>query len=390
MKMKLFVIALIMATTANCSSTFTSNLTAQKTNGGTPKMEIYSDGRQASFFAGMAIFPVTILATELFDTDPGAYLTGQRCAYQLCTTITLCDKQTHTCQKIDHILVDTSITGLHIFNSALSSKLKKLISQERYVKMSKYEDGDIKDCVETSDGAIDGYVAPVVAKYGNMVSKTNAQIVTRFGNKTNCSNYVLNGSGDRRNNDRGMLWERERGINGILGLGISTKVQGHEDNYLYNGGTIDDVYDYPLIQPLSGAKNFVIKVPNPGETGYIKFIKCNDKTLVPTHKHAWTFDTGNPSAYISNEQVKVDNDNQKKDIIAQLHDPTEIVTGIDPATQGNFGFDGIVSDFSTSYYEPEPYWTKGLGDLAGKTLTFTTVHGQRYVKVGNDVYKSNY
>jgi len=45
---------------------------------------------------------------------------------------------------------------------------------------------------------------------------------------------------------------------------------------------------------------------------------------------------------------------------------------------------------SPPWYIPLPLYTKAYGDMAGKTLTFITVNGQRYVKIGNDVYKSNY
>lgn len=378
---KKMIIALSVLVLAGCSTT--GNLT--KTNGD-KEMAIYQTGRGASFIADILILPVSIASLELADTDPGAYLTGQRCAYKLCTTVTICDKNGHNCKKIGHMLVDTSITGVHVFNSAMSSNLKKVVWQGRYVSKDDETIRSIRDCVETDGGAIDGYVSAVVIKYGNIVEKTNAQIVKKYGNKTNCANYVITDSFVRRNNDRGMMAEREEGINGILGLGISTKNNGHEDNFLYTGGSVNNSYDFPLVQPLAGAKNFLIKVPDAGRTGYIKFMDASCKGLKPTHKHPWIFDTGDWKTYVSNAKVKADNDEQARSIVGQENNPPAMATGNIPGGQGNFGGSEIESEISPSYYDPEPLWTKALGDMSGKTYTFCTSHGQRIVRVGKEVY----
>jgi len=408
MKMKLFVIALVTATIANCSSTFTGHLQDKNTNTETQKIEIYSDGAGASLVTDFLVLPFTIVSTEIFNKEPGPWLTGQHCSYIACTTVTICDKQTHTCQKIDHIMISTEMAGIHIFDSALSSKMKKLLYSERYIQHytdldNKPEIRTINECVATPvNGAIDGYVTPGTIKAGSYITDTNLHIVTKYGNDTQCPQNYVDGEfvhikTDKtipgfRKYDPGFGKFKETGINGILGLGINdnTNIEQTYDGSLYTQQTEKE---FQLVKHLKGTENYIIKVPKAGEKGYIKFINNNRDKLTPTHKHYWTFDTGIIDTYGNNEKVHKRNlelYKESKGTGVCNGDPLEAMEAT-----GQIDIPGgeLRSEYnctSTPWYIPLPLYTKAYGDLAGKTLTFITVNGQRYVKVGNDVYKSNY
>ena len=343
------------------TSCTTVQVTQPKTEDQFAKLKVYNEKGLAAGFVNLVtlpIIPISLISNQL-NFDLGSRLTGEKCVGKACTTITVCIK--NHCQKIKNMILDTKVSGIHIFESSLNADMKNELSKKSYV----YNSDTVQNCFsEGKTGSGQGYVVPVKVSSGTFTTKTNINIVQKFGKKTYCKNKYLGGifehpdnfepeSGDEvsglygleeKTLDFGFDNDRSEGISGIFGLSTNTK-----DEIFYAGG--DFVYNYDLIQPTFYNKSFTVYIPKSGEEGELTVKnKCNFNTKGAKFKR---FDTEDTRKFGTDKEI-----DEKNRILKQ-----------------NGRLDLLTKK------------TKGLGELYGKTLNVCNKNGTSYVKIDEKVYE---